>query len=82
MICTIQKAVHNFSNVCMKKQLMKKAQSAPYARNGGTYCFIIEYAEQEGQLNDEITPDQETHISIADEATEAPLNYAIKDSNS
>lgn len=45
---------------------MAKAQSAPYARNGGTHCFSTEYAKQERQLSDEIIPDQEAHISIAD----------------
>jgi uncharacterized protein YciI len=67
----------NFLERLYEEELMKKAQTAPYARNGGT-----EYAEQEGQLNDEIILDQETHIPVADDAIEAPMNYAVTDSSS
>jgi hypothetical protein len=60
-----------------EEALMNKAQSAPYAKNGG-----IEYVEQEGQLKDEIIPDQETHIPVADKAIEAPVNHAVTNSSS
>jgi hypothetical protein len=60
-----------------EEELMKKAQTAPYARNGGT-----EYAEHEGKLNNKIILDQETHISIVDDTIEAPVNYAVTYSSS
>jgi hypothetical protein len=77
MTCTKTESSSHFLECLYEEELMKKAQTAPYARNGGT-----EYAEHEGQLNDEIIPDQETHISIVDDTIEPHVNYAITDSSS